>query len=531
MHAMYARRARGTVAALLLLLSAAVLLAGCDTTAPRVASSWSAESPRQLTGTVGAVVSPAPELRVLDQRGRPLADVAVAWLVSPGSGSIARDSTRTNVQGVATAPLWTLGTIPGVQTLSASVTGLETIRFDATVTPGAPASFTAATPVVLQGATGLAIAVRPAVRVRDAFGNAVGGVAVSFSLLAGTPMAGNTRGVITGTRRTTGTDDGIARVGEWVLGDDDLQLLLATSPAFPRDTILFRATTVASAFTIDARFVNGAPSMRHALAVERAIERWRRVIVGPLPPVRVAANAGECGPGVPTINNETISDLRIYINLDSIDGPRGVLGRAGPCLIRTATGLPVVGYVELDTADLTLLDSIAILDDVMAHEFGHVLGLQAFNWDLRGLAADLGTDNPYYRGAAAREQFQMLGGVVYPSVPVPLENTGNVGTRDSHWRLSVLKPELMVGFAQRGGMPLSRITAAALADLGYQVRLERAEPFTVTPVAPLFLGGVNSAGLLPLGDDAWPSPVWSVDANGTRTLVRGGDWRVTRQRK
>ena len=516
-------------------LTTAVLLTtvvstGCDTTEPRVATAFNVQTPQQIDGTVGTVVSPAPAVQLLDQRGRPMADVPVAWLVSPGSGRITQDTTRTNGEGLATAA-WTLGTTPGVHTLSAAVAGVEAVRFSASVGPGAPASLDAASPLVLQGVPGVPVAIRPAVRVRDQYGNAVGGVPVTFSLIAGNPIAGNSSGSITGSRRTTSASDGVARVGEWALGDDDLQLLLATSPAFPRDSLLFRATTVASAFTIDARFVNGAPSLRHALAVERAIERWRRVIVGPLPPVRISANAGECGPGVPTINNETIPDLRIYINLDSIDGTRGVLGRAGPCYIRTATGLPVVGYVELDTADLTLLDSLAILDDVMAHEFGHVLGLQAFNWELRGLVADLGTDDPYYRGAAARDQFGLLGGASYTKIPVPLENTGNVGTRDSHWRLSVLRPELMVGFAQRGGMPLSRITAAALADLGYQVRLERAEPFMVAPVAPLRMGDTDPLTLVQFGDDAWPSPVWRVDAQGRRTLVRGGDWRVTRQRK
>src|SRR5690606_8376593 len=126
--------------------------------------------------------------------------------------------------------------------------------------------------------------------------------------------------------------------------------------------------------------------------------RWRNVIAGQLEPAQVFANADECGPGVPALD-AVIPNVRLYINFDSIDGVGKVLGRAGPCIIRTASGLPVVGYVELDTADLVNLNSNGTLDDVMTHEFGHVLGLQSFNWNRRGLVSGLGEADPFYQGA------------------------------------------------------------------------------------------------------------------------------------
>jgi hypothetical protein len=282
-------------------------------------------------------------------------------------------------------------------------------------------------------------------------------------------------------------------------------------------------------FFIDVHYLNGEPSSRNLLAVERAISRWRSVIAGELVPARVIAPANGCGPNVPAID-ATISNVRMYVNFDSIDGPGSILGRAGPCFVRTEGGLPVVGFVELDTADLTNLNANGTLDDVMTHEFGHVLGLQSFNWNRRGLINGLGSADPIFQGAEGRAAFAEIGGGTYTGTPVPLENTGGQGTRDSHWRLTVLRRELMVGFAQPGGMPLSRLSVGALADLGYQVRLDNAETFTVPAFGSAAFGAMvmPGVGAVSYGNDEWPSPIWSVDRQGRKTLVRDSDWRITR---
>jgi hypothetical protein len=200
---------------------------------------------------------------------------------------------------------------------------------------------------------------------------------------------------------------------------------------------------------------------------------------------------------------------------------------------RLEIGEPVIGFVELDTADLATLARTGTLDDVMTHEFGHVLGLQSFNWARRALLANQGGADPYFQGAGGRDGFASIGGGSYPGIPVPVENTGGQGTRDSHWRLNVLRRELMVGFAQRGGMPLSRLSVGALADLGYQVRLENAEAFTMPPFGTAAFGALimpDGRDIVSYGDDHWPTAVWAVDATGRQRLVRAGDWRVTRRR-
>jgi hypothetical protein len=61
---------------------------------------------------------------------------------------------------------------------------------------------------------------------------------------------------------------------------------------------------------------------------------------------------------------------------------------------------------------------------------------------------------------------------------VPVENSGGAGTRDAHWRESVFNNELMTGYLNSGTNPLSRVTVASLADLGYQVDPNAADAFT-----------------------------------------------------
>jgi hypothetical protein len=511
-----------TLAASVSGLQPVVFTATVSPGAPAVMQRRSAEVQAALVDTR---VPEAPAVQVFDQFGNPVPGVAVTFAVLQGGGLVLGNPVMlTNGSGEATLDGWQLGTSTAVEhRLTATVPTVPGgIVFRATARPDVPVRIEPASALQQDGVPSLAVASRPAVRTRDRFGNPAGGTPVTF-----TPRTGS--GTVSGSVRTTDTVDGIARVGGWVLSDASQQELVARSPDFPADSFVFRVNAVPSLFFIETVFINGEPSPRNLQSVERAVQRWRRVIAGQLPPALVIANEEACGPGVPAIN-EAITNVRIYINFDSIDGPGAVLGRAGPCFIRTASGLPVVGFVELDTADLSNLERNGTLDDVMTHEFGHVLGLQSFNWARRGLVVNQGGLDPYFQGAVGREGFAAIGGGTYTGTPVPLENTGGQGTRDSHWRLNVLRRELMVGFAQQGGMPLSQLSVGALADLGYQVRLQDAEAFTMPPFGTAAFGALMMPSTaVAYGDDHWPGAVWAVDAVGRQRLVRDGDWRVTRR--
>ena len=221
-----------------------------------------------------------------------------------------------------------------------------------------------------------------------------------------------------------------------------------------------------SPFRIEVRFVGGL-SQRQRGAFAAAADRWTRVIVGDLPEVEV--------------DGETVDDVLILAQGVDIDGAGQVLGQAGPTHLRPAGAgatalLPAKGAMSFDSADLATLEDEGTLDDVIAHEMGHVLGIGTL-WVRKGLLSGSGSADPVFRGRGAVAEYAALTGAAESGVPV--ENTGGPGTREGHWRESVFGNELMSGFIAAVGNPLSRVTVASLADLGYQVDLDAAEEYAL----------------------------------------------------
>jgi hypothetical protein len=216
----------------------------------------------------------------------------------------------------------------------------------------------------------------------------------------------------------------------------------------------------AGAFDIQLKF-QGLTSSEQAI-FNQAAARWEQIIVGDLP------NA--------TYNGVAVDDLLINASAVSIDGVGGTLGQAGPDRFRVGTLFPYHGSMQFDTADLASMERDGSLLSVIEHEIGHILGIGTL-WDDRGLLSGAGTSNPRFTGAHATAEYNRIFGRNESGVPV--ENSGGAGTRDAHWRESVLSSELMTGWAGPGtSLPLSRITVASLADIGYQVDITKADPYT-----------------------------------------------------
>ena len=78
--------------------------------------------------------------------------------------------------------------------------------------------------------------------------------------------------------------------------------------------------------------------------------------------------------------------------------------------------------------------------------------------------------------------------------PVPVANTGGPGTRCGHWREAVFGNELMTGFLDTGSNPISRLTIASLADLGYEVNLEAADDYSLPSALELAMMGISGDG-------------------------------------
>jgi hypothetical protein len=280
-------------------------------------------------------------------------------------------------------------------------------------------------------------------------------------------------------------------------------------------TITVNAIPVAN-YDVEIRYNAGTtPTAAQQQAFDDAESRWEDLIRGDLPSIPINVGANSCGSGSPAIT-ETVDDLLILVTLESIDGPGGILGSAGPCFIRTASNLPIVGRMRFDTADLASLESNGQLEAVILHEMGHVIGVGSL-WATFGFRLGTGGPDPYFTGTLARAAFENIGGFSYTGgSKVPVANTGGGGTRDVHWRESVFDAELMTGFLDVGVFnPLSIVTVNSLADMGYVVNTAAADPLflslslRLTPAAKLRLEG-----------DVLSLPLHQVDSTGrvTRTI-------------
>jgi hypothetical protein len=211
-----------------------------------------------------------------------------------------------------------------------------------------------------------------------------------------------------------------------------------------------------------------------------------------------------------------VDDLLVVVRLEPIDGAGATLGQAGPCVLRGAGAAPVLGLMRFDTADLATLEASGRLDAVVLHEMLHVMGFGTL-WSAPLLVGAGGTD-PIFTGAGALDAFLNFdNGGTYAGAKVPVENSGGAGTRDSHWRDSVFRNELMTGYISGARQPLSRTTAAALADQGYAVDLAASDPFDIATAGLRLAGGAPD---VVLGDDVLRIPLQVVEADGTVRPLR-----------
>jgi hypothetical protein len=199
----------------------------------------------------------------------------------------------------------------------------------------------------------------------------------------------------------------------------------------------------------------------------QAADRWERVVVGDLPNT--------------TYQGLSVDDLLIHASARMIDGVGGILGQAGPDAFRAVGRLPYHGVMQFDSADMANMERNGTLLGVVMHEIGHILGIGTL-WQSLGLVSGASSSNPIFTGAQARSAYNQLFGVTASGVPV--ENTGGPGTRDSHWRETIFRNEIMTGWVGPGtNLPVSRVTVASLADMGYQVNYAMADSFTPTSTA------------------------------------------------
>lgn len=277
-------------------------------------------------------------------------------------------------------------------------------------------------------------------------------------------------------------------------------------------------------YALEVRWLGDAPSAPTQLAFNRAVSRIKSIVVGGLSPVQLPAdfNLEQCNPdlgGHPSIPQETVQGLIIYVLVEPIDGQGNVLGSAGPCLVRAENqNKPALGVMRLDEADLATFSTQERLDALILHETLHVVGFGTI-WTDNSLLTGEDTPDARFVGAEAREAcVEEMSGETTCANDVPVHSADGEGSAYSHWRESVFVSELMTPFLQAGSAPLSAMSIRSLADLGYEVSASSADAFVVAaglraaslqdgasaaielpePLAPRFKLGANGT-LTPLG--------------------------------
>jgi hypothetical protein len=436
----------------------------------------------------------------LDADGDPIADAPIEWSSSDGSIVTVEGDGLLVAQG------------PGTAEVTASV---GEVSATATVAVNSIAHMAVFDGNGQTAPSGQAVPTAPAVRVTDADDDPVAGVRVRFQAGAGS-------GTVTGEIQTTGAD-GVARVGSWRIGSAGLNTLNVSVEGADVDNepVQFLATTAeVGGFNITVRYL-GEYTSEQLIAFAEAELRWESLVTGDLPDVNQNLPANQCGSNPAT--SGPFDDLTIFVTIEPIDGPNGVLGQAGPCFVRVTDppggagdDLTVIGRMQFDVDDVEVLEQEGALQAVILHEMGHVLGFGTL-WTESGLLQDPSQPDPeppladtHFTGAQAIAAFNAAGGSSYTGAKVPVMNVGGAGTVNSHWRDGVFDPEIMTGFLNGGFNPLSAVTVASLADLGYTVDASAADPFTL---APSFRAAGARHGR-EMVNDIISDPIRRIDLNG-----------------
>jgi hypothetical protein len=232
-------------------------------------------------------------------------------------------------------------------------------------------------------------------------------------------------------------------------------------------------------FDIGLRYLSPVTKEQKAV-FERAARKWEQAIVADLPGAQLRLSNSNCA-GRAAAFLGRVDDLLIDVKIGDIP-EANVLGEAGPCVIRALSKLPVYGVMNFDAEAIQALIEEGTFEDVIRHEMGHVLGFGIL-WNQRGLVntvdSNFCVDDPRFAGTGGLREWQRLGG----TGEVPVENGFGSSTCNSHWRESAFANEMMTGIIDAERNPMSRLTIAAMADMGYTVNLEAAEPYSLAPEA------------------------------------------------
>ncbi|WP_420615842.1 leucine-rich repeat protein [Candidatus Palauibacter sp.] len=317
-----------------------------------------------------------------------------------------------------------------------------------------------------------------------------------------------------------------ARIEDGVLWLDPMSVdtteieVTANDPGGLRATHRFQTWVVPApdpdAFNIELYFDPGFTAEEEA-AVRRAADRWMEAVTGDLPDVPVQGLMSDyCYGESPNLRLVgVIDDLLIRMRFVARQG--GNVATATTCGVREASGQAFLGeswftlwYVRGPHAEVEDLYRSAM------HEIGHVLGFGYWRWgsspkSWRELFRH-GDGDGHFAGPLAVAAFNAAGGEAYAGGKVPLED--RIPVLNIHWRKRVIPGDIM---APGGGSLLTAITIQALADLGYEVDVSKADTYTLPMAAQGDALGdfeVESGDAEVFVDDVIKVPLVVVDRDG-----------------
>jgi alpha-tubulin suppressor-like RCC1 family protein len=218
----------------------ALLTLSCgESTEPRRATALAILTAPPATAQSGVVLGQPIVVELRDQEGAAFAQAGtvVTVTIGTGGGTLAGTTTQpTNADGRATFADLAIGGTVGPRTLRFAADGLVAATSTTiTLTPGPAATLEASSAVALQATVATAVTTLPAVVVKDASGNGVSGVPVTFAVSTG-------GGDLTGASQMTNAA-GVATLGGWTLPTTAGQhTVTATTNAVSGSGVAFTAT-------------------------------------------------------------------------------------------------------------------------------------------------------------------------------------------------------------------------------------------------------------------------------------------------
>lgn len=207
--------------------------------------------------------------------------------------------------------------------------------------------------------------------------------------------------------------------------------------------------------------------------------RWQSIITAEAEDVDLGQTDLTGGRFAPYTYSGPVDDIIIFYELGTL--PPGVLGSAGPTLVRTNNSQPIAGTMRFS---IDFFNSGDITEDVILHEMAHAMGFGTV-WDLIGClstACDENTPAPVtYTCENGLAQYALTNcTTLHPNLTIET-STGSPGSDCGHWAEAYYKTELMTPSVDIAGLessPLSRFTIGAMADIWDSVNYAEADPFS-----------------------------------------------------